>query len=200
MIHASGVCIIAIWYQGLILNSGRSYATFRTMIPVFKANSGCLFGYKMAKIMDFQKCQQSRENRKQCTIIQYYTPEMSFTLVLDISKCSKYGKSSIIISKLFLLNSVPDTFKLVKFFNFDIPTTFACLLASTKVEFETFNTFNWSTESLKKLISCGFLKKGKRATLLRNKMFLLKFLSRQNASKFATYFFYFIFVLLYSFT
>ena len=33
------VCIIAIWSIGLILHSGRSYETFGTEIPVFKANS-----------------------------------------------------------------------------------------------------------------------------------------------------------------
>ena len=43
------VCIIAIWSQGLILNSGRSYATFGTKIPVFRANSGCLLGTKWQK-------------------------------------------------------------------------------------------------------------------------------------------------------
>ena len=44
------VCIIAIWSQGLILNSGRSYATFGTKIPVFRANSGCLLGTKWQKL------------------------------------------------------------------------------------------------------------------------------------------------------
>ena len=43
------VCIIAIWSQGLILTSGRSYATFGTKIPVFRANSGCLLGTNMQK-------------------------------------------------------------------------------------------------------------------------------------------------------
>ena len=43
------VCIIAIWYQGLILNSGKSYATFGTKIPVFRANSGCFLGTKWQK-------------------------------------------------------------------------------------------------------------------------------------------------------
>ena len=41
--------IIAIWMQGLILNSGRSYATFGPKIPVFRANSGCLLGTKWQK-------------------------------------------------------------------------------------------------------------------------------------------------------
>ena len=43
------VCIIAIWSQGLILNLGRSYTTFGTKIPVFRANSGCLLGTKWQK-------------------------------------------------------------------------------------------------------------------------------------------------------
>ena len=43
------VCIIAIWSQGLILNSRRSYATFGTKIPVFRANSGSLLGTKWQK-------------------------------------------------------------------------------------------------------------------------------------------------------
>ena len=43
------VCIIAIWSQGLILNSGRSYATFGTKIPVFRANLGCRLGKKWQK-------------------------------------------------------------------------------------------------------------------------------------------------------
>ena len=47
------VCIVAIWSHGLILNSGRSYATFGTKIPVFRAFGH--FGYKMAKMMDLQK-------------------------------------------------------------------------------------------------------------------------------------------------
>ena len=50
------VCIIAIWSQGLILNSGRSYTTFCTKIPVYRANS-VPFGHKMAKTIDLQKCQ-----------------------------------------------------------------------------------------------------------------------------------------------
>ena len=44
--HMLQVCIIAIRSQGLILNSGRSYATFGTKISVFRANSGCLLGTK----------------------------------------------------------------------------------------------------------------------------------------------------------
>ena len=40
------VCIVAIWFQGLILNSGRSYATFDNKIPVFRDNSGSIFGTK----------------------------------------------------------------------------------------------------------------------------------------------------------
>ena len=43
------LCLIAIWSQGLLSNSGRSYATFGTMIPVFRANSGCLLGTKWQK-------------------------------------------------------------------------------------------------------------------------------------------------------
>ena len=43
------VCIIAIWSQGVILNSGRSYTTFDTKIPVFIANSGRLLGTKWQK-------------------------------------------------------------------------------------------------------------------------------------------------------
>ena len=43
------VCITAIWSQGLILNLGRSYATFGTNIPVFRANSGSLLGTKWQK-------------------------------------------------------------------------------------------------------------------------------------------------------
>ena len=35
MLDASGACVIAIWSQDLLLNSGRSYATFGTKIPVF---------------------------------------------------------------------------------------------------------------------------------------------------------------------
>ena len=38
------VCIIAIWSQGIILNLERSYATFGTQTPVFRANSGCRLG------------------------------------------------------------------------------------------------------------------------------------------------------------
>ena len=57
------VRIIAIWSQGLILNSERSHTTFGTKIPVFRANSGCLLGTKCAKMMDLQKCQYNRENR-----------------------------------------------------------------------------------------------------------------------------------------
>ena len=48
MLHASFV-YCAIWSQGVILNSGRSYATFGTTIPVFRANSGCLLGTKWQK-------------------------------------------------------------------------------------------------------------------------------------------------------
>ena len=45
--HMLQVCIIAIWSQGPILNTGRSsYATFGTKIPVFRDNSGCLLGTK----------------------------------------------------------------------------------------------------------------------------------------------------------
>ena len=47
------VCIIAIWSQSLILNSRRSYAIFGAKISVFRVP----FGYKMAKMMDLQKCQ-----------------------------------------------------------------------------------------------------------------------------------------------
>ena len=43
------VRIIAIWTQGLNLNSGKSYATFGTKIPVFSANLGCLLGTKWQK-------------------------------------------------------------------------------------------------------------------------------------------------------
>ena len=43
------VCIIALWSQGLIFNSERSYATFGTKIPVFRANSGSLLGTKWQK-------------------------------------------------------------------------------------------------------------------------------------------------------
>ena len=43
MFHASGVHY-GYGSQGLILNSGRSYATFGTKIPVFRANSGCILG------------------------------------------------------------------------------------------------------------------------------------------------------------
>ena len=35
--------LIAFWSQGLILNSGRSYTTFGSKIPVFRANSGGAF-------------------------------------------------------------------------------------------------------------------------------------------------------------
>ena len=52
------VCIIAKWSQGLLLNLGRSYATFGTNIPVFRANSGCLLGTKWQKWWIFKnKCQ-----------------------------------------------------------------------------------------------------------------------------------------------
>ena len=44
------VCILAILSQGLILNSGRSYTTFGTKIPVFRANSGRLLGTKWQKL------------------------------------------------------------------------------------------------------------------------------------------------------
>ena len=47
--HMLQVCFIAIWSQGLILNSGRSYAIFGTKIPVFTANSGHLLGTKWQK-------------------------------------------------------------------------------------------------------------------------------------------------------
>ena len=43
------VCIVAKLSQGIILNSGRSYATFGTKIPVFRANSGCLLDTKWQK-------------------------------------------------------------------------------------------------------------------------------------------------------
>ena len=43
------VYIIAIWSQGLLLNFIRSYATFGTKIPLFRANSGCLLGTKWQK-------------------------------------------------------------------------------------------------------------------------------------------------------
>ena len=45
------VCVLdtGIWSQGLILNSGRLYATFGTNIPVFRANSGCFLGTKWQK-------------------------------------------------------------------------------------------------------------------------------------------------------
>ena len=42
-------CIIVIWSQGLILNLGRSYTTFGTKIPVFRANSESLLGTKCQK-------------------------------------------------------------------------------------------------------------------------------------------------------
>ena len=50
MLHASGM------YYSLILNSRRSYVTFATKIPIFREFWVC-FVYKMAKIMDLQKCQ-----------------------------------------------------------------------------------------------------------------------------------------------
>ena len=43
------VRIIAIWSQGLILNSVKSYTTFGTKILVFRANSGCHLGTKWQK-------------------------------------------------------------------------------------------------------------------------------------------------------
>ena len=57
---------MVLWYQGLILNSGRSYATFGTKIPVLVAFFFRVpFWYKMAKMMDLKKCQQNPENRTQ---------------------------------------------------------------------------------------------------------------------------------------
>ena len=49
------VCIIAIWSQGLILNSGRSYTTFDTKIPVLRANSECTFWVQNGKNNGFTK-------------------------------------------------------------------------------------------------------------------------------------------------
>ena len=49
MLNASGVYNSGIWSQGLILHSGRSYATFGTKIPFFRANSECLLGTKWQK-------------------------------------------------------------------------------------------------------------------------------------------------------
>ena len=68
----------------------------------------------------------------------FNSDEISLTFVLEISKFSSMGKSSMIISRLVLLNSVPDTFRLDKFLNLDNATTMVFFFASTNVEFETF--------------------------------------------------------------
>ena len=51
------VCIIAIWSLGLILNSEWSYATFGTkiVVPVLRANSGCLNWVQNGKNDGFTK-------------------------------------------------------------------------------------------------------------------------------------------------
>ena len=67
--------------------------------------------------------------------------EISLTFVLEISKFSSMGKSSMIISRLVLLNSVPDTLRLDKFRNLDNATTMVFFFASTNVEFETFKVW-----------------------------------------------------------
>ena len=41
--------------SALIMNSGRSYATFGTKIPIFRANSGCLLGVQNCKNDGFTK-------------------------------------------------------------------------------------------------------------------------------------------------
>ena len=49
------VYIKAIWSEGLILNSGRSYATFGTTIAVFRANSQGVFWVQNGKNDGFTK-------------------------------------------------------------------------------------------------------------------------------------------------
>lgn len=63
---------------------------------------------------------------------------MSVTLVHEISRLSSNGKSWITISKLVLLNSVPQTFKLDSCWNRQRLVRIAAFLWSTKVQCETF--------------------------------------------------------------
>ena len=70
--------------------------------------------------------------------------EMSLTLVEEISKCCNICKSSMIIVKLVLLNSVSDTLRLVKFRSLESPTATVPFCAFQKVELDTSRTFKFS--------------------------------------------------------
>ena len=83
----------------------------------------------------------------------FKSDEISRTFVFDTSKFSSIGKSSMIISRLVLLNSVPDTFKLDKFLNLDKETTIVFffypyqvfgLIKLLEVELHQYENWTWT--------------------------------------------------------
>ena len=98
---------------------------------------------------ELQFCEKFGLSKLEKCFSTFKSDEISRTFVFDTSKFSSIGKSSMIISRLVLLNSVPDTFKLDKFLNLDKETTIVFFFASTKVEFETFSDWKYNKKAIR---------------------------------------------------
>ena len=75
----------------------------------------------------------------------------SVTLVQDMSRLSRYGRSWTTISKLVLLNSVPDTLREDSCWKRDRLVRIAAFRWSTKVHLETFNSRQFDNVQLLRL-------------------------------------------------
>ena len=84
------VCILAILYQGPILNLERSYATFGTKIPVFRANSGSRLGKKWwiyKNVSRIVKIEHSATTMRKVIIIFEFLFSLAFFLIIFFSFC-----------------------------------------------------------------------------------------------------------------